>query len=80
MDLARTIDTAGARRANRTGPAWLSPDVVATLLSAVVAFAAGVGIAAFFLPHQYPDFGVFWAAARHASRSPTSSASGAFAA
>ena len=36
------------------------------LACALVAFAAGWALAAFFLPHQYPDFGVFWTAGRHA--------------
>jgi hypothetical protein len=36
------------------------------LASALVAFVAGWALAAFFLPHQYPDFGVFWTAGRHA--------------
>jgi hypothetical protein len=39
---------------------------VAALGSALLAFAAGWGIAWLFLPHQYPDFGVFWTAGRHA--------------
>jgi len=36
------------------------------LASAAIAFMTGWALAAFFLPHQYPDFGVFWTAARHA--------------
>jgi uncharacterized membrane protein YphA (DoxX/SURF4 family) len=39
---------------------------MATLIYGLLAFGAGWGLAAFFLPHQYPDFGVFWTAARHA--------------
>jgi hypothetical protein len=39
---------------------------MATLASGSIAFAAGWALAAFFLPHQYPDFGVFWTAGRHA--------------
>jgi hypothetical protein len=39
---------------------------IATLASGLIAFAAGWALAALFLPHQYPDFGVFWTAGRHA--------------
>lgn len=39
---------------------------VPALASAVLAFAAGCALAGFFLRYQYPDFGVFWTAARHA--------------
>jgi Glycosyltransferase family 87 len=39
---------------------------MAALASGLIAFAAGWVLAAFFLPHQYPDFGVFWTAGRHA--------------
>lgn len=39
---------------------------LATLACGVLAFAAGWALAALFLPHQYPDFGVFWTAGRHA--------------
>ena len=31
---------------------------IATLASGLIAFAAGWALAAFFLPHQYSDFGV----------------------
>jgi hypothetical protein len=41
-------------------------EAMATLASGLIAFAAGWTLAAVFLPHQYPDFGVFWTAARHA--------------
>ena len=40
--------------------------LVGPLASGGFAFAAGCALAAFFLRYQYPDFGVFWTAARHA--------------
>src|SRR5215469_15165240 len=67
--------TAGAER-RPIGSARPSPgahpaagrrrEALAALACAALAFGAGWGLAALFLPHQYPDFGVFWTAGRHA--------------
>jgi hypothetical protein len=40
--------------------------LLGALVSGVLAFAVGCALAAAFLRHQYPDFGVFWMAGRHA--------------
>jgi hypothetical protein len=58
MTVAHPAPEAAAARPRRA---------IAAIASTAIAFAAGWAVAAFFLPHQYPDFGVFWTAARHAS-------------